>query len=252
MNNTNTLSINYLINLLNNHIEVKIERHQLLIDSFPTLKINSNTSYYNLLLTLLIVCKNTEYIIDNTSFKISLSNNIIDEYFKNIEKFIRNSSIDVYKKKKYINYLLTQNRQDSSTYPTNESILILTHYFGINLIIYNTETQIIKLYYYDNLINTKFPFVIIKETKELNTTNIYYEFVRIQNQYTFDNTHPLIIELIPKSIVVGFEQNKKLEYVELNNISEDLTEIKIKTIILIDIPSKYLKLINKFKNNELL
>lgn len=245
-----TLTINYLINLLNNHTELKIERHKYLIDSYPILKIN-NTSYYNLVITLLIACKNIKYTIDNTTLKISLSNNIIDGYFKNIEEFIKNFSIDITKKKKYINYLLTQNRQEISTYPINESILILTQYFGINLIIYNSESQIIKLYYYDNLININLPFIIIKETKEINTTNVYYELVFSQNKYTFDNTHPLIIELIKNSIVIGFEQNKKLEYLELNNISNDLIEIKPKIITLIDMPKKYLKLIKEFKQNNI-
>jgi hypothetical protein len=244
-----TLTIKYIIDLLNVQNELKIERKKYLIDLYPTLKINYNITYYNLLSALLIACKNTNYKIDNTTLKISLLNDI-EEYFKIIEEFIRTSSIDTYKKKKYIQYL-SMNNKDTSIQPTNDIILILTHYFGINLIIYNTETQIIKLYYYDNLINTKLPYIILKETKELNTIKYYYEIIFSQNKYIFDNTHPLIIELIHKAIIVGFEQNKKLELIELRNINEDLTEIQINTIVLTNMPSKYIKLIKENQNKNI-
>ena len=49
MDNTEKLTIKYLINLLNNNVKLKVNRHKYLIDSYPTLKINSTISYYNLL-----------------------------------------------------------------------------------------------------------------------------------------------------------------------------------------------------------
>ena len=97
-----TLTIKYIIDLLNVQNELKIERKKYLIDLYPTLKINYNITYSNLLSALLIACKNTNYKIDNTTLKISLSNDI-EEYFKIIEEFIRTSSIDTYKKKNIFN-----------------------------------------------------------------------------------------------------------------------------------------------------
>ena len=252
MNNTEQLTIKYLINLLNNNTKIAISRHKYLIDSYPTLKINSTISYYNLLTTLLIAYKNINYQIDNSTLEISLNETILDEYFKNIEEFIRNSSIDQNKKKKYINYINSQTKQSTSTYPINDSILLLTYYFGINLIIYNNETQIIKYFYYDNHVNIKLPYILIKETKNSQTTNIYYELIFSQNKFIFDNNHPLIIELIPNAFIIGFEQNKKLEYLELESISNQLTEIKQSSnlIKLKIFPSKYIKLIKKFQNTN--
>ena len=91
MNTNDKLTIDYIINLLNNNTKLKIDRHKYLIDSYPTLKINSTISYYNLLTTLLIAYKNINYQIDNISLEISVYETILDEYFKNIEEFIRNS-----------------------------------------------------------------------------------------------------------------------------------------------------------------
>jgi len=252
MNTNDKLTIDYIINLLNNNTKLKIDRHKYLIDSYPTLKINSTISYYNLLSTLLIAYKNINYQIDNISLEISVYETVLDEYFKNIEEFIRNSSIDQARKKKYINYIFTQNTQDKSTPPNNDSILILTYYFGINLIIYNSESQTIKYYYYDNNNNIKLPYIIIKETKNIHAVNFYYELIFSQNKFIFDNNHPLIVELIPNAFIIGFEQNKKLEYLKLDNISDQLTEIKQPDIIikLDSFPSKYIKIIKEFQNKN--
>jgi hypothetical protein len=94
---------------------------------------------------------------------------------------------------------------------------------------------------------------LIKETKNTHTTNLYYELIFSQNKFIFDNNHPLIIELIPNAFVIGFEQNKKLEYLQLDNISDQLTEIKQSsenTIRLKVFPSKYIKLIKEFQNTN--
>jgi hypothetical protein len=249
MNNTQQLTIKYLIDLLNNNTKLTVDRRKYLIDSYPTLKINLTISYYNLLTTLLIAYKNIDYQIDNSTLQISLDASVLEKYFKDIEEFIRNSSIDQNRKKKNINFIHTQNKQ----YPPNDSILILSYYFGINLIIYNNESQTIKYYYYDNQINIKLPYILIKETKDTNTANSYYELIFSQNKFIFDYNHPLIIELIPNAFIIGFEQNKKLEYLELNNINEQLTEISNRYISQVKLkvyPSKYIKLIKEFQNTN--
>jgi len=252
MATTEQLTIKYLINLLNNNTKLTIDRQKYLIDSYPTLKINSTLSFYNLLTTLLIAYKNINYQIDNSTLEISLNDNILDQYFQNIEEFIRNSSIDHNKKRKYINYIHSQNKQLTSTYPMNDSILLLTYYFGINLIIYNNESQTIKYYYYDQYIDIRLPYILIKETKNIDTTNLYYELIFSQNKFIFDNNHPLIIELIPNAFIIGFDQNKKLEYLKLNNVSDELIEIKQSenVVKLKVLPNKYLKLITKFQNTN--
>ena len=252
MATTEQLTIKYLINLLNNNTKLTIDRQKYLIDSYPTLKINSTISFYNLLTTLLIAYKNINYQIDNSTLEISLNDNILDQYFQNIEEFIRNSSIDQNRKRKYINYIYSQNKQLTSTYPVNDSILLLTYYFGINLIIYNNESQTIKYFYYDQYIDIRLPYILIKETKNIDTTNSYYELIFSQNKFIFDNNHPLIIELIPNAFIIGFEQNKKLEYLKLSNVSDELIEIKQSenVVKLKVLPNKYLRLITEFQNTN--
>ena len=253
MSKSDKLTIKYLIDLLNNNTVLEVVRHKYLIDYYPTLKINSLITYSNLLMTLLIAYKNINYTIDNTTLEISLDNSILLEYFKDIEEFIKNSSIDYNRKKKYINYLHSQTTQSLSTNPTNDSILMLCNYFGINLLIYNNETQTIKFFYYDNQVNIKLPYILIKETKNTISSNLFYELVFSQNKFIFDNNHPLIIELIPRAFIIGFEQNKKLEYLELSNIYDILTEIEDPPIIykLNNLPSKYNNLINQLINSNM-
>jgi len=253
MSKTEQLTIKYLINLLNNNTVLKVVRHKYLIDSYPTLKINSLITYSNLLMTLLIAYKNTNYTIDNTTLEISVDNSILLEYLHNIEEFIKCSSIEQNKKKKYINYIHSQSTQSLSTNPTNDSILILCSYFGINLLVYNNETQTIKFFYYDNQVNIKLSYIIVKETKDTLSSNLFYELVFSQNKFIFDNNHPLVMELVPLAFIIGFEQNKKLEYLELNNINEQLTEISNRYISQVKLkvyPSKYIKLIKEFQNTN--
>ena len=255
---TQNLTIKYLIDLLNDHTNLKIDRHQLLIDSYPTLKIESIISYDNLLTTLLIAYKNIKYEINNLTLKISISNEILKTHKQSIQKFIYDSTIDQSKKKKYIGFITNQN--GSTIYPTNESILVLTYYFGINLMIYNTESQTIKCYYWDNNLDKEQPFIIIKETKDTNSPNLYYELVFSQNKFMFDFNHPIIIELIGRAFFVGLEQNKKLEFVETNKISDimdsnidDLsfdnsnTNTQSKIIKLNQIPKRIIKIIDELQ-----
>jgi hypothetical protein len=269
---TQNLTIKYLIDLLNDHTNLKIDRHQLLIDSYPTLKIESIISYDNLLTTLLIAYKNIKYEINNLTLKISISNEILKTHKQSIQKFIYDSTIDQSKKKKYIGFITNQN--GSTIYPTNESILVLTYYFGINLMIYNTESQTIKCYYWDNNLDKEQPFIIIKETKDTNSPNLYYELVFSQNKFMFDFNHPIIIELIGRAFFVGLEQNKKLEYIESNKISDimisnldesnltesnltesnltesNLTESNSKIIKLNLIPKRIIKIIDELQTSN--
>ena len=250
MSKTEQLTIKYLINLLNNNTVLKVVRHKYLIDSYPTLKINSLITYSNLLMTLLIAYKNINYTINNTTLEISVDNSILLEYLHSIEKFLINSSIEQNRKKKYINYIHSQSTQSLSTNPTNDSILILCNYFGINLLIYNNETQTIKFFYYDNQVNIKLPYIIVKETKNTLSSNLFYELVFSQNKFIFDNNHPLVMELVPLAFIIGFEQNKKLEYLELSNIYDILTEIEEPTIIykLNSLSAKHNKIIKSMQN----
>ena len=244
----NNLSILYLIELLNEQTSIKIDKKKYLIDSYPTVKFKFGLTYDNLLISLLYACKNIQEEIINTSLDVSISDEKIKYYKNDICKFIKNSTIELGKQKKYISYINSINNLNN---PTNESILILTYYFGINLIIYNNESQIIKCYYYENKLIKEQPFILIKETKDINSPNFYYELIFSQNKYIFDINHPIIIELLNLNIfIIGLEQNKKLEYqdnktnLKLVQITED-NPIKIKLI-----PRAMLKKLDELKNHE--
>lgn len=217
--NKSNLTIKYLINFLNNHENLQIERHKYLIDSFPVLKMKSNLTYDNLLTAILIAYNNIKYQIDYTDYKIMIDDNILRITKSQIQKTIFESVFDLTKKKKYINFIQNLTKL---TIPTNESILVLTHFFQINLIIYNTKSQTIKTYYYDNLLDTELPFIICKETSETDSPTSFYELVFVQDKFIFDFNHPLVTELIVDTFIVGLEQNKKLEYVKIiqANISQ--------------------------------
>lgn len=221
------LTIKYLINLLNNQTNIIIDKKQYLINSFPTLKMNSNITYDNILSAFMIACKDIPYNINENNLHISIEFDILKIEKYKIQKTIFESSIDSTKKKKYIGFLQShtfdiQNQQQVIQTATNESILVLTYYFGVNVLLYNTESQIIKCFYYDNLLDRDLPFIVIKETKETNTPNSYYELVFSQIKYIFDINHPIIIELISNAFIVGLEQNKILEYLEVKKVSQIL------------------------------
>jgi hypothetical protein len=254
--NTN-LTIKYLINLLNDHTDLKIDKKKYFIDSYPVLKIGNIISYDNLLTALLFSCKNIQHEISNQTLEISINPHIIKSYKLKIDEFIRNSSIDQSKQKKYINYIHNITNNQTIQIPPNDSILVLSYYFGINLIIYNTDSQIVKCYYYDDKLDRELPFILIKETKNNDSPNLYYELVFSQNKYIFDYSHPIIIELLPNAFIVGLEHNKKLEYVEIQkvsdvlNITDDFEKIDMeKTIKLKLIPNKILRLIDELNTTN--
>jgi hypothetical protein len=249
-NQSNGLTIKYLINLLNDQISLKINRHQYLIDSFPTLKVKSNLTFNNILSCLMIAYKNITYNIDESNLRISIRSDIIKTEKNLIIDKIRFSAFDSIKKKKYIDNINT------IIYPLNESILILTYYYGLNLLIYNTESQTIKCLYWDNMLDKDLPFVILKETKEINSPDFYYEIVFSQDKFIFDYSHPIIKEMINIAFIVGLEQNKKLKYLELEKVSNVMKEINTNTnteeiVKLKLIPEKILKLIEKFQTMNL-
>jgi len=250
--NTN-LTIKYLIDLLNDHTNLKINKKIYLIDSYPTSKIG-NISFDNLLTALLFSCKNINYLVDNNNFQIIIDSNILNSTKVELDKFIRNSTFEVSKQKKLINYIQSSIKSDISLIPTNDSIILLTYYFGINLFLYSSESQIIKCFYYDDKLDRELPFIIIKETKDLNSPNQYYELVFSQNKYIFDYSHAIINELIENAFIVGLEQNKQLEYLEQSKVSDvykdfndDLEEVtnNEECIQLKLIPTRILKIIHE-------
>ena len=242
------LTIKYLIDLLNDHTNLKINKKIYLIDSYPTSKIG-NISFDNLLIALLFSFKNINYLVDNSNFQILIESNTLNSTKLELDKFTRNSTFEISKQKKLINYIQSSIKSDIPLIPTNDSIILLTYYFGINLFLYNSESQTIKCFYYDDKLDRELPFIIIKETKDLNSPNLYYELVFSQNKYIFDFSHPIINELINNAIIIGLEQNKKLEYLEQLKGSENdngFEEIinNNKSIRLKLIPTSILKLIH--------
>ena len=207
-----TLNISYIINLLNEKKVFTLDRNQYLIDSFPTLKIDSQLSYDSLLSAILIAYSKIDYSI-NDQLKISIDEEVLKKKKIIIKDYIFNSNVDINKRKKFINNLNL----------INDNIILTTFFFNINLIIYNTESQNIKCFYYDQILDTELPFIIIKESKSDNS-NQYYELVYSQNKYLFEYKHPLVDEIIPKAIIIGLENNKKLE-ISNNQMLDDFTEV---------------------------
>ena len=119
----------------------------------------------------MIAYKNIKYKIDEDTLKIIIDDVVIKTEKQNIQKTIYDSSIESSKKKKFINHIISQTNKEEQA--SNENILILTYYFGVNLIIYNSVSQIIKCYYYDNFLDKEQPFIVIKETKETIGTKPY-------------------------------------------------------------------------------
>jgi hypothetical protein len=216
-NKSQPLTIKYLIKLLNDHTNIIIEKKTYIVDSFQVLKLNSIVSYDSLLFALLIAYKNIKYKI-NDDFKIYVDQDVVKNEKVNIQKKLFESSIDIGKKKKEINFIINQSNNNAQA--TNESILMLSFYFGINIILYSSESKTIKCFYYDNLMDRNQPFVIIKETKFSDSPDLYYEIICSQNKFIFEFTDPMIMELVPNAFIVGLEQNKKLEYLEDSKISE--------------------------------
>ena len=221
----NNLTIKYLINLLNDQTSLKFTKINYLIDSYPTLKLDSIVSYDTLLSGIMIAYKNIPYKLNNNNFKIFLEEELIKQEKQKIEKFLFASTIESGKKKKYISYINSQ--ANTSAPPLNENILVLTYYYGINLIIYNSDTQTTKCFYYDNYLDKDLPFVIIKESKDQNSPNQFYEISFSQNQYIFNHSHPIISELLPTAFIIGIEQNKRLEYLQSEQKNDENININI-------------------------
>ena len=206
----NNLTIKYLINMLNEHVELNINRQVLLIDSYSSIKFNYDINIDILLYILLIAYKNIKYSIDQSNYKIIIDKEILEKTKLDIIKYLSKSIDIIIKKSKDIIF--------SNNIITNEIILILTYYFNINLIIYNSQSQISKCYYYENILDKELPFIIIKEL------NNNYELLVSNNKYIFEFNHPIINELINNIYIVGFDKNKKLE------LSKDKLDIKYELI----------------------
>jgi hypothetical protein len=219
---SNELSVDFLINLLNNRVNLQINRLKFLIDSFPTLKLTFGLTYDNLLSALAIAYNKTPYVVNETDFRISISEDALKSYKQNIIKFLFDSGIDQNKKKKYIGFIQTSNQNVSIT---NENILVLTYFFGINLIVYNNMSQTTKLYYWSNYFDDDVPFIICKEMSDTNSPNKYFEIVFVKDTFMFNYSHPIITELMPTAFIVGLEHNKKLEYSSNTNPISQISNI---------------------------
>ena len=96
-----TLNISYIINILNEKKVFTLDRNQYLIDSFPTLKIDSNISYDSLLSAILIAYSKIDYSI-NDKLEISIDQEILKKKKNIIKDYIFNSTVDINKRKKFI------------------------------------------------------------------------------------------------------------------------------------------------------
>jgi len=210
----NGLTIKYLINLLNDQTDLKINKQKYFIDSYPTLKIGTHITCDTLLSSLLIAYKNIQYNVDDVNYRINVDTDILKNEKSLIQKTLFDSNIELGKKRKLIGLF------NNLTTPTNEFILVLTLHFGINVLLYQTETQTTKCFYWDNCLDRDLPFVVIKETKESDSPNYYYELVFSQNKFIFEFTHPVITELMPISFIIGLEHNKQLEYLKCDKVAD--------------------------------
>lgn len=243
-NNTEQLTVKYLINLLNDHVNIKIEKKTFLVDTYQILKLDTPVSYNTLLFALMIAYKNIKYNI-NDDYKIYVDKVLINNEKNIIHKTLFDSSIDIGKKKKELNFIINHTNNDEPA--TNESILMLTLYFNINLIIYTSKTQTIKCYYYDEFMDRNQPFIIIKETESDNSPHIYYEIVCSKNKYIFDFSEPIIMELLPNAFIVGLEQNKILKYQEDKKVTTIYQDYMINDISNITLDEIYYNKTNKIK-----
>lgn len=189
------LDIKLIIDFLIEKENIIINRKDLLVDKYESLKIDNNKNIDNLL-KCIIIANNLKEDID------SIKNNI--------QNFINDLPIDSNKKKKYINSINSIN---------NDNIIILSLYFSINIIIYNNITQVSKLYYYDKYLDIEYKFIIIKDTDT-------YEIIKENKRNLFNFDDKIIKELLNNIFVV---ENKELKYKEIK-----IKTIPKKILILID------------------
>lgn len=156
--------------------------------------------YYNI--------NNITHIIDlyMTNYNINISiNNLLNLLLIacNIKNnLLNNIDIDIYKKNN--NIIIDNNISEIN-------INILIKFFNINLIIFNKNKEI---KYYKN--DIELSFIIIKEIENS------YQLVLLNNNYKFNNNHPLISDLIYKYDIIEYNSEKKktiLKMISLDKLS---------------------------------
>lgn len=239
MINDNKLTINTLIKLLNKEENLCIERKKYIIDTYPSIKFNYELDIDIIIYILIIGYNNIKYSIDNTTYKILIDYKLVKETKDKIIEIIKYISVEFSIKKKIISILLHNEKINQNI--LNETFLIFSVYFNINIIVYNVNSQISKCYYYDNYLDIDLPFIILKE-------NSYYELVYIDNKTTFDYNHQIIKDLIEEIYIIGFEKNKKLKYLNKMNIEYHIQKLPNKPFIRLPILSN--KIYNFIKENR--
>ena len=248
MNNLKLIDIvNYFSK--NKIILDKINNTNLIIKSYPRIFIDFPVDFNNLFICLLIADKNINMII-NSNNRISIDINILIEQKKKLLKSINEDyNIDIVRKKKIINYI------NNNIY-NNDVSLILSDYFYINLIIFDNDSNLTKIYYIQNELDPNIPFIIINHIKDINSINYGFELIKNENNYYFNYKHPMITELLLNPICIGINNDKKfkvqklidftsldeLQIIEDNKYISSVKDIKLSTKLKIDnILEKYIK-----------
>ena len=243
-------SIN-LINIVNffskNKIILdRINETNLIIKSYPKIYIDYPADFNNLFICLLIADKNINMII-NSNDRISIDYNILNEHKNKLLKSITDDyNIDITRKKKIISHI-------NNNIFNNDVSLILSEYFYINLIIFNDENNLTKIYYTQNELDPNIPFIIINYIKDFNSTNYGFELIKNDDKFYFNYKHPVIVELLQNPICIGLHNDKKFKVQKLIDftILDELVIIEEKKYIssVIDIKiSTKLKIENILEN----
>ena len=213
-----------------------------IIKSFPRVLIDYPANFNNLLICLLIGDRNINYTINSFDNRISINNDILFSEKKKLLKTITDDlNIDLARKKKIIN-------QINNNLFSNDIAIVLSDYFLVNLIIYNNDNNLVKLYYIQNELDPNLPFIIINYIKDINSTNYSYELIKNENKYYFEYKHPLIIDLLKSPICIGINSDKKfkvmniIDYTDINELTlnkddkylSSVNDIKYKTSLYID------------------
>lgn len=242
MNNLRLIDIvNYFSKnkiIINNNNE-----NNYIIKSFPRVLIDYPADFNNLLICLLIGDRNINYTINSFNNRISINNDILFNEKKKLLKNITDDfNIDLARKKKIIN-------QINNNLFSNDIAIMLSDYFLVNLIIYNNDNNLVKLYYIQNELDPNLPFIIINYIKDSNSTNHGYELIKNENKYYFEYKHPLIIDLLKSPICIGINSDKKfkvqniIDYTDINELSiikeekflTSVNDIKYSTTVFIDL-----------------
>jgi len=135
--------------------------------------------------------------------KIKINDSIFNTEKENFINYISTSSMEIARKKRLLYQV--QNNMFS-----NDITLVMTDYFTTNIIIYQTDYDIAKIYYTSDKLDQLRPIIIVNHIKDINSINYGYELIKNTDSYCFDFLHPVIKELLPNLICVGIEPDKRL------------------------------------------